>query len=225
MARAPDVVDLFVAQVRHSPRPIRQPVTKIGGAPVLFGPIEPPACTSCRMPMAFLAQVRIDGPLPLSARWSMAYIFMCAGAYDSSWALICENDLPDAGANRVVLQAYSDSPAPGPGATYPDYAVRLERAIEPRVHWTPEDLDVSQRKQLWEGTKVGGVPAWLRSSRRPACPACGGAMIFAAQFADRLEPSPDGAEKYLGFGEGGRGYLFLCAEECGPGGAAFLYQC
>lgn len=64
-------------------------------------------------------------------------------------------------------------------------------------------------------TMVGGVPYWIQGPEEPACPACGGSTSYVAP----LDEDPAG----FNFGSG-YAYLFLCDAECGPRGAALIWQ-
>jgi hypothetical protein len=113
--------------------------------------------------------------------------------------------------------------APG---QFPDYAVTMRLDEEPAVDRTDRNVDKAIRELVELETKIGGAPGWIQYDDTPACPACGGTMKFAAELEGFGEW--DGSQaQYIGqnFGDAGSSYIFLCANECGPRGAAFLWQC
>jgi hypothetical protein len=215
----PPLVDVYYATLRKAPAPITEAVTKIGGAPVFLEPASWPQCRACAQPMQFLAQFRLDDPLPLAQRYQMAYVFMCEGC-DDSWD-------PASGVNAVLLQPPSAAHWPQivPGA-FPDYAVEWRQAQEPPVDRTDRAVDEDLREMVELCTKVGGAPGWIQYEDTPVCPQCGGAMHFIAELEGFGEW--DGARARFveqNFGDSGSSYIFLCAAECGPRGAALTWQC
>jgi hypothetical protein len=62
---------------------------------------------------------------------------------------------------------------------------------------------------------------WIHRVETPACPACGGEMVFVFQSDSCLNEQDsidvDGAHM-------GDGYLFLCRRSCGERGAALIWQ-
>src|SRR5437867_1016919 len=123
MQDPPAMVDVYYCELRRTPEPITEPVTKIGGAPVFLQPAEWPTCKECGQPMQFLAQLRLDKPLPLSDRYAMAYVFMCDTCIESAE--------PGAGANAVILQmltsrAASQAPPEQRPEYLPDYVLKME---------------------------------------------------------------------------------------------------
>jgi hypothetical protein len=180
--------------------------------------------------MDFLMQLRLDNPLPLSATYQMAYIFMCRGAYDlvGFRGPDCPIWEPGGGANRVLLQRAGDSSMPvSPDEWTPEYGdweVRWELREDP-------DVDTSGDHE-WEdiepliGFRIGGVPVWIQNAESPTCPVCGSAMRFIAQLPDRYgQDSEDWSERpCFNFGTGDA-YVFLCVNACSAQDGALLWQC
>lgn len=211
--------DVYYCKLTKAKAPITEPVTKVGGAPVLMQPAEWPVCRTCSKPMQFLAQFRLDDPLPLAQHYQIAYIFMCTTC-DDSWA-------PDSGVNAVLLQPTSaERLVQTREGQYPDYAVTLKHGQEPLVDRTNPDVDEEITDRVELKTKLGGAPGWIQYAEQPACPQCKGPTRFIAEL--EAFGKWDGRQAQysdLNFGDSGSSYLFLCEQECGPNGAAFLWQC
>jgi hypothetical protein len=218
--------------VTRSLAPITEPVTKLGGAPVLFEDTDWPVCKQCNRPLQFLGQLRLDDPLPLSDEYQMAYIFMChAGGdddpptWDGCWTWGSE-----LGANAVIVQrAAADGPvvlADPSAPSFADWTVALEHTTEP-------DIDTT-KTYPWEVleplcvAKVGGVPYWIQDSEIPRCPNCHRMTRYIAQLSYTYHAEGSASQDdYLdfNFGDAGKAYVFLCKQACGPRGAAMLWQC
>ena len=223
------MVPVYYCHLTLATQPINEPVTKIGGAPVFFQQTEWPLCRECSQPLQFLAQFRLDQPLPLARRYQMAYVFMCAecnSTYD-----------PESGTNAVLLQSE-------------DTDTFVEPGLNPLLEFTAElvyreepVLDEGMEPETWdrlaarvsEETKIGGTPRWVQFEEIPACPQCSGRTNYTAQINELLiDPAQQVVTRMwdepaqqiiLEFGDAGRSYIFLCAKECAPRGAAFLWQC
>lgn len=226
-------IDAYLCELHRASQPVQTLTLKVGGLPVLLHEIEWPACRECGQPMSFLAQVPLHSPIAFSRKYAMAYVFMCQGKLDQRLRLQCRTWDAFAGANKVILQAgIGRARVPDRAPTYPDYIVTLTLVREPLIDRSDFLVDQDPAEAVSELTKIGGVPAWLQSNDTPQCPGCGGAMRFVAQLNDELDgplpadPIKWGDERYrfLGFGDSGLGYLFLCENECGANGAVFLWQ-
>jgi hypothetical protein len=125
---------------------------------------------------------------------------------------------------RVEGARYLGEP---PSTRIPDFEVEFEAGSEPEIDTGDYECDEALREEVWFETKVGGVPGWIQGNTWLACPECGGETRFIGQIYDELEQWQGPGEPGLcvGFGDCGLGYLFLCAAECGPRGAAFLWTC
>jgi hypothetical protein len=228
-----NTVDSYLCSLSRASSPICDPVIKIGGSPVFLAAADWPQCSHCGARMEFIAQLPLRDPLPLSTSWDMAYVFMCPGRFDDRGWLECQTWAPNSGANAVLLQRGSDpqmSLARPPA--YPEYAVSLRHCLEPDVDTANYDQYDECYEDVSSSTKLGGVAVWLQTNETPPCPACGGDMRLIAQIDAELEGAlpadprewSDMKKSFLQFGDGGVGYVFLCKNECGPNGAAFLWQ-
>jgi hypothetical protein len=227
-------VDAYVCKISRAQEPIRLPVLKLGGSPVFLSETQWPICSHCGMELDFLAQVPLQEPLSVSARYHMAYVFMCRGKFDERGWLVCKTWQPYSGANAVILQTNSNEiVVPDTISEYPDYSVTLEHFREPLVDTALYPHDEQLAEMIQEATKLGGVPVWLQDNETPICPDCDSRMRFVAQFSAELDgslpadPQARDDERYKFFhfgGDDGIGYLFLCENECTPNGAAFLWQ-
>jgi hypothetical protein len=184
--------------------------------------------------MDFLAQTSLRTPIHFATQYEMAYMFMCPGKFDERGWLDCRTWDPNAGANAVILQNSSGSlTVPCRLPAYPDYVITLRHAREPLIDTSDYEIGEDLLEGVSESSKIGGVPLWLQSSEVSVCPACEGPMEFVAQIDAALDgPLPADPEtwdkekfRFLQFGDSGIGYLFICENECGTGGAPYLSQC
>jgi uncharacterized protein YwqG len=227
-------IDAFLCKLHRATEPIHSPALKFGGAPILFHIVDWPKCRYCGQELEFLAQIPLQEPLRLSNLFSMAYVFMCPGKFDERGWLICHTWEANSGANLVLLQKKGVDIISFPHASdYPDYQAELIPAREAVID-TSLNLDEVIRGTIHLSTKIGGTPFWLQYSEQPNCPKCGGQMKLIAQIDAELDgPLPadpkewnTGKYKFFHFGgDDGFGYVFLCENECDPGGAGFLWQC
>jgi hypothetical protein len=225
-------IDAYLCKISRAPQPIREPVAKLGGTPVLYDKVIWPTCHFCGQKMDFLAQIPLRNPIEFSHKYDMAYIFMCPGHFDERGWLQCQTWEPYAGANAVILQEHSSWIAlPDLTATYPDYAVVLERISEPQIDTTDDLIDDDQCELIQDATKIGGVPMWIQTNETPSCSICHGSMKFVGQLHAALDgPLPadahwgDSKYRFFNFGDLGLGYIFLCDCECSSEGAAFFWQ-
>ena len=226
-------------QLNRSKEPIAEPVTKFGGNPVFLEQTQWPQCKMCSREMDFLAQIRLDDPIKFYDKYTMAYLFMCPGHFEKNGSLHCETWDPQKGANAVILQSGKhpvsvESTFDRPPA-YPDYSVTLELSNDADADIAELGIDEEHfLEEVYNGSKIAGVPWWEQSNDTPICPGCAGPMKFVAQLDAALDgtlpadPKDWDKDKYKFFhfgGDDGLGYLFLCKNECGPKGAAFLWQC
>jgi uncharacterized protein YwqG len=227
-------LDAYIVQHQRAPGPILAHEFKLGGNPVLYNEEPWPLCNNCGQEMGFLAQVPLQSPILFSNFCSMAYIFMCPGKFDDRGWLTCATYDPHSGANKVIVQEYSDKAliCEHP-SDFPDYSLTLSYAPEPHIDTSDYSLSDALLHAVYGSTKLGGVPAWLQSNETPVCPSCGEPAIFIAQFDSELDGSlpADPAEwdsdtyKFFQFGSAGIGYLFICQNKCNPGTGFFLWQC
>jgi hypothetical protein len=121
---------------------------------------------------------------------------------------------------------HEDEEEGGASLINPKFMELLEQA-EANTPADAEDVEVVLPAH-WMAPKtiqLGGDPIWLQSPEPPECPVCRGRMKLLAQLdAEVAEASFDAQKYYLPFGGGGWGYMFACAKECDPSGAAFLWQ-
>lgn len=228
--------------VLYEHAPVTEPLSKVGGNPVLYEPIEWPTCRKCGRQMHFLAQLRLDTPMALLAWPAMAYLFTCPDQYGKEPIRDCRPWEPGGGANAIIIQQASDHPRCEPGKpAYPERLLAFRTASEV----LPDDPDdplidlpaIFPNAMPMRCTKIGGAPTWLQRRQPPACPCCGRDTVFFAQLAaslDAYRPSipelwPDADcilphKEDLPFGDGGMAYVFVCASNCGPNGAALLWQ-
>jgi hypothetical protein len=237
----PQMVDVYYCELHRAEQPITEPITKIGGAPVFFQPVEWPCCQNCGHEMGFLMQIRLDTPLRFSDSYAMAYVFMCATVGPDYGS--CPTWEPHTGANAVILQPHSAHPfmplIPDQIPRHdriPDYTVELRPSQEPIIrepdtqHFVDKD-EVAKtymrlREQVQSATKIGGTPAWVQGEEVPTCAQCGGPMKYVAQL-NYFGAWDEDQHYWIGpnFGDAGNSYVFLCEKECSPNGAAFLWQC
>lgn len=211
---------------------VQYPVSKIGGVPVLYDRIEWPKCASCGKSMEFIGQFCLSQPLKLSAKYEMAYVFMCPGEYDANGWLICETWNYQSGANVVILQRKNDTfHSENYQQKIPEYILDFEKYDEPLIDFSDYDIDEEVRDSVVTTMKIGGVPAWLQDNETPDCPICGKPMKFVAQVSSELngpldaDPSKWDEQEYnsLEFGGDGMGYLFICEGEKDHAEGAFLW--
>ncbi len=226
------LVDVYGGRIRRSAVPIHKATFKLGGSPVLLRPLDWPKCAHCGADMDFLAQIPLQRPLRFSGRYTMAYVFMCHGRLDHRGWLECHTWEAGEGANAVILQEPSEQAMVlEHPSQYPDYVVTLRHAREPLVDTADYSIDERLRDRVHEGIKLGGVPLWVQNSDTPRCPQCHGPTRFVAQFPTELDGRVPAIEywgsdayKFFAFGDAGVGYVFVCQGQCGPDGAAFLWQ-
>jgi len=203
-----------IIQLKRARAPIREAITKFGGAPVWVGRPQWPVATRTGAAMQFIAQISLE---PLGFPGKMAYLFMEGenGAGDT-WE-------PDGGANAVIIQP-SDAPLSigvkgrpdGPGLfelkPVPQGNVRQKQNCEFAVLLHEEtDLELEEDDEE-PRNKIGGVPKWLQSDETPT----DGEWILLLQLNSAHVPFE------IDFGDGGVGYAFLSAD--GKRGK-FLWQC
>lgn len=215
-------VDCLVGEYRRAPVPIAEPVTKVGGRPVVWDAIEVPLCTECGHPLDFIAQVRLDIVKPPTCNWDIVYVFMCR--YRPGQGPICASFDPRSGANIVVFQKRSDVAHAQAVSGVPEFEVLLTHAPEPDIDSDDASIAEAIRDRVFLGTKEGGVPCWFQGRDWPDCRRCDGPTRFVAQIDDHLEGVLDGTATLIGFGDVGYGYVFVCAAECCAEGGAFLWQ-
>jgi len=223
-----EFVETFKCNLSRSTIPIIRPICKVGGEPILFESMNWPRCRHCNQEMDFVCQLPLDKPVGVSTQYMMAYLFLCPGEFDENGWLTCPRWAASEGANTVILQKRNRRyRAMQGGAKLPEYRVDLEHHLEPRVDTANIRLDEVILDQPYCGTKIGGTPCWLQQDETPLCPVCGGSTRFLAQVDPELDgplgvnPSIDKDKVILNCG---RGYIFICERQCGPNGAAFLYQ-
>ena len=164
---------------------------KVGGVPAGVSVPEWPSCADCGCPMSFIAQFWHDEDrLDLGAPARVLTLWQCE--HDPG---MCETWPPHAGANAAIVLAVADDQR---STTVPDPAP----VIYPEVvtaGWFDEDDGVSPERrpaffddaehvalgEEWWGrggfdTRLGGVPAWIRSAGE----APGAPWEFVGQFAD-----------------------------------------
>lgn len=230
-------VPVALAHLRRSEVPITEPVAKIGGTPVFIEPAEWPTCPACGRPMEFITQLLLQGPLPLSRHFAMAYVFQCVVGYmlDGEPEIgFCPGDPQRGGtASAVLLQhrlgsPYMPQPAQAPSSSYPEYAITFTHSDEPDVdlHDIPDD-DVDEFwEQLHHITKLGGIPKFIQDGwATMPCPACGTDALFIAQIDADLDQKGYPFGTLLRFGDVGRAYLWLCSAECSPQGYVYWWDC
>ncbi|MFN8471634.1 MAG: hypothetical protein U0822_05390 [Anaerolineae bacterium] len=225
-------VDGYLCELRRADEGILQPILKVGGVPVFLEESIWPVCTRCGQAMNFIAQIPLQRPLRFSHKYAIAYVFMCPGSYDDRGWLLCNTWASGEGANAVFLQEDRGRVIVADAkVAYPDCAVTLRPIKELLIDTSDYDLPDGLRERVSEATKIGGVPAWLQGNGTPKCPRCKGSTILVAQINAELDgalpadPSRWGdAYQFLDFGDVGLGYVFICANECGRDGAAFLWQ-
>jgi hypothetical protein len=225
----------FICKLSRSSQPILNAEFKLGGSPVFYQPVSWPVCSNCGKEMDFLAQVPLQNPISFSSSYAMAYIFMCPGKFDERGWLDCETWEPFSGANKVIIQEYSDDMiAVSRTSEYPDYSIELIRASEPNIDTTDYSFSEELLTSVYEATKLGGVPTWLQDNETPICPNCHKPMTFVAQFVAELDGMLPGDPrkrkekdyKFFHFGgDDGIGYLFICQDECSDKCSVFLWQC
>lgn len=170
-------------QLARVSAPVRQHVTKIGGAPVFTQPTAWPRSRSTNSPMIFLGQFVLAPPLfPEVTTPKMAYLFMSDNP---------EGDLdtwdPASGENALLLQELPPEAEchlglgptllelPGPGAGVEARPVELLGHItlqEPAALPTLAEMELwspaQQEAYLYEnGCKVGGEPDWIQGDECP----------------------------------------------------------
>ena len=207
-------MNTHIIQFKRSRAPIREAVTKFGGAPVWVKHPQWPIATRTGAPMQFIAQIALD---PFGFAGAVAYLFMEGenGAGDT-WE-------PEGGANAVIIQP-SDALLPvavkgrpdGPGLfefkPVPQGNVRQKQDCELAVVLHGEaDLELEEGDEEVRN-KIGGVPNWLQGDETPT----DGEWILLLQLNSARVPFE------VDFGDAGVGYAFLSSD--GKRGK-FLWQC
>ncbi|MEU4508837.1 hypothetical protein AB0G05_05020 [Nonomuraea wenchangensis] len=169
--------------VSAAKEPIREHVTKFGGAPVWVNEPQWPLSLRLERPMTFIGQFRLPGP-----ELRMAYLFMT----DDDIACTFESE---AGENALIVQ---------PGRVPPFVEVRAE-AHGPAICEYAAELDVANPGELDDvyDSRIGGLPTWLQGEEHPR-----GAWDFLFQL-DSVGPLGND----VNFGDAGVGYGFLSPDE------------
>lgn len=183
--------------IRAAPPPEKQPVTRIGGHPLLPAKTRWPKCKTCKDPMQFVAQVRMAS-LGKELPDGLLLVFCCQNnpGECASWS-------PTSGCNavlRVPVEGLKPLAEPDSGET-----------LLPRV----DGVRLSEREDSDVIGRLGGTPDWVQADETPEC-RCGEPMTFVASFEET-------AGGKVNFGDEGRGYTFAC-RSC-PDQAKFLWQC
>jgi hypothetical protein len=172
----------------RAPAPVREPVFKVGGQPVLYEPVAWPTCDECGDAMRFLAQIPLREPVPFSTKWDMAYVFMCGNVSKAPYR--CQPHVPG-GQNAVVLQVASDSRSVLDGPTMaPDMTATFDRVDEPDVDTSDYDFEDDYGEVVYDRTKLGGTPCWVQDNESFPCPHCGAPMVLIAQLESEVSYLP-----------------------------------
>lgn len=218
------------AMRRCEPPDEREPVTRVGGRPLMPAGSRWPECRGCSMPMQFLAQIRLrdagdpdigDGLLLI---WHCDELGIDCAPYEpemgANLALVCElgSDMevlavPDAGSHVLdridgVERVRLDRPLPLDPDDDTDFADDLDDDEEPY-----NEIRVAERGEI-----IGLLarrPDWIQDEQIPSCAACRRPMRPVVQ----LEAHAGGG---INFGDVGCGYAFVCT---GCRAGAFLMQC
>lgn len=200
--------------------------TKFGGQPVWAVQADWPLSQSTNVPMRFIGQVRVEGPMFPKAPLSMAYIFMADEG--EGWD-------PTKGDNKVILQPIRDeSVASISSFTGPSLEKSVKskdgllgfKACEYRVNLSirndPDREPLGDGFWWWlrmlihsvriAGNKLGGVPFWVQDEEYPFDEPC----YLLLQLDSTHVPF------YINFGDNGTGYVFIL-EDASEG--RFLWQC
>ncbi len=218
-------------QFIEAKKPIREPVTKVGGQPVWIEEAQWPVSASTGRPMRFICQIAIAPEVFGSIPPKVAYIFMTDEEeyVDRTWE-------PDGGENAVVLQ---------PGVvSFPvrtldsgpilyrmvkkmfkkllvpeqcEFAIKINESED--HDFVAEELIEEGSEEKWGeyadalyGNKVGGTPIFLQNTEFPGP----GSWRLLLQLDSGDVPFS------INFGDVGIGYAFL--SEDGMIGK-FLWQC
>jgi hypothetical protein len=203
--------------------------SKVGGKSLAH--VEPPLCKGCGKPMFQAAQVRLDEPAQMSARYQLAQLFYCQDPVESENGTECEVWEADWGANAVILSRLPEVVELGPGYEVFPNSITWQQGPEPPYYdgeGVVSDADYELAESISEAwpsdAKFGGMPDWVQSEEWPSCPSCGGNTKFVASLDAGLLPEQGTSVVWLDVWSDGRAYLFICENECGPRGAATLYQ-
>ncbi len=222
-----------------------EPESGFGGRPWWLAGESWPLCDSCKAPLGFIAQLRLDG----GGHWR-------PGAYDllsifSCWRCAqsderAGDERPSRDRCRLRLSHLHEQPlAP---LHVPEMLTAREQLRSCRVSGTPaldapgwqdvadefaeiaphalDDLHafyhlaetaVIHPYEASAHSQLGGYPHWLHESAWPECRWCGGQMHLLAQLVS--EP-----QAQLDWGSGRRAYLFCCAEPCDPEALTLVLQ-
>lgn len=202
-----------IIKFKRSRTPIRELVTKFGGAPKWKGRPQWPLATRTGAPMQFIAQIALDS---FGFEGAMAYLFMEGenGAGDT-WE-------PDGGANALIIQP-SDAPLVVETKGRPDGKSLFE--LKPVPHGNVRQkqdcefaviLHEEEDGELEDGdegcrNKIGGVPKWLQGDETPT----DGKWQLLLQLDSSAVPFE------IDFGEAGVGYAFI---SCDGKRGKFLWQ-
>jgi hypothetical protein len=168
--------------------PVREPVFKVGGQPVLYQLAEWPVCDECGDAMQFLAQIPLKAPIPFSTKWDMAYVFMCGNVSKAPYR--CQPYVPGA-QNAVLLQKASDALCVADGPTMaPDMIPAFDRVDEPDLDTADYELMEDFEEDIYGWTKLGGTPTWVQDNEAFPCPHCGAGMAMLAQITGDVDYLP-----------------------------------
>ncbi|MCA6058588.1 hypothetical protein HUF18_02275 [Thalassolituus sp. ST750PaO-4] len=186
--------------------------TSFGGKPVknIGEDFHWPKCSCCKLPMQFLAKLRIDEELH--------QIFMCQN--DPG---MCDDWDANGGGNTVVVikpfeLEFVQELSEGETLRETEHSAKVVSVDgndyeAARSEWA-EKNGISPREVL---DQISGEPSWIQGDETPNCTVCNKPMEFVAQ----LEQGPDWKTE-MNFGGGGVAYSFRCT--CN-GSAKFLWQC
>ena len=216
------------AMRRVEPPDEGEPVTRIGGRPLMPAGGRWPDCQQCFAPMQFLAQVRLSDTGDPELGDGLLLVFHC----DESGGM-CEPFEPDLGSNLAVVCEITGDMAPLPipageprGSRVLDRldGVKLVPLDRPLPSGDPDDEidddeDPYAEIRRREGEAIVGMlarrPDWIQDEQIPMCASCRRPMRPVLQ----LECHAGGG---INFGDVGCGYACVCPT-CRTG--AFLMQC
>lgn len=220
------------AMRRREPPPETEPVTRVGGRPLVPRGQHWPDCQQCFHPMQFLAQVRLSDTGDPEVGDGLLLIFHC----DESGGM-CEPFNPGLGSNLALVCEVSSNMELLP---IPKLEPRRSRVLD-RVDGVelvpldrpppldPDDYDdyddcdgdedpYAALRRAESEAIIGMLatrPDWIQDEQIPSCAACRRPMRPVAQ----LEDHGGGG---INFGDLGCGYAFVCT---GCRAGAFLMQC
>jgi len=179
------VPKLSIVEWKRAQKPVKKPVTKLGGQPVWIDKPQWPLGRETSWPMRFIGQIALKSELFGRMRAKMAYLFARVNEWPlGGWAVDIDCCYPDMGGNAVILQPGGKCPVEtdrrleeGPtlytAAGCPcEYTVKTKKEKDPVFLSEDEEAllpaqERSDRSDATYGDKIGGIPYFFQGDQWP----------------------------------------------------------